>query len=91
VPEVVRERFGSNVSELRFVERQAMFRHFSPESWVEFMKTYFGPMIRAHQTAGDRAGELTLAMVDLARRFNESGGPTLLARGAYFEVIAVKA
>jgi SAM-dependent methyltransferase len=91
VPEVVRERFGSNVSELRFVERQAMFRHFSPESWVEFMKAYFGPMIRAHQTAGDRAGELTLAMVDLARRFNESGGPTLLARGAYFEVIAVKA
>jgi SAM-dependent methyltransferase len=91
VPEVVRERFGNLVEELRFIPREALFRHFTPESWVEHMKKYFGPTIRAHNAAGTRAAELTQAMVDLARRYNQSGDGTLLAKAAYVEVIAVRA
>jgi ubiquinone/menaquinone biosynthesis C-methylase UbiE len=91
VPGVVRQRFGTAVREVRFVERKAVMRHYTPESWVEFMKKYFGPTIRAHQSAGERAPELTAAMVDLARKHNRSGDATLLMDADYIEVIAVKA
>jgi SAM-dependent methyltransferase len=91
VPDIVRQRFGDAVRELRFVPRQFTFRHYTPESWVEFMKKYFGPTIRAHQAAGDRAGELTAAMIEIARRYNQSGDGTLFGFADYIEVIAVKA
>lgn len=91
VPEVVRERFGAGVSSLRFEARKAYFRQRSPEAWVEFMKRYFGPTIRAFERCGSRAEELQSEMVDLARRYNESGNETLLAAGDYLEVVAVRA
>ncbi len=91
VAEVVTERFGRAVKEIRFVHRQLMMRHHSPESWVDFFKTYFGPTIRAHEAAGSRAPELSAAMIDLARRYNQSGDATLFAPADYVEVIAVKA
>jgi ubiquinone/menaquinone biosynthesis C-methylase UbiE len=90
VPDIVRQRFGGAVSDIRFVPRESIFRHHTPETWVEHMKKYFGPTIRAHAAAGPRAAELTGALIDLARRYNESGGATWYARGAYIEAIAVK-
>ena len=38
VPEVVRERFGSAVSDVRFVPRQVITRHYTPQTWVDFFK-----------------------------------------------------
>lgn len=90
VEENVRERFGDAVEEIRLIPRRAAFRHRSPDAWVEAMKKYFGPTIRAHEAAGARAPELTQGMADLARRHNQSGDATLLAYGDYVEVIAVK-
>ena len=29
-------------------------RHYTPETWVDFMKKYFGPTIKAHEAAGVR-------------------------------------
>ena len=91
VPNVVRERLGNRVSGVRFVERQVAMRHYSPESLLEFMRTYFGPTIRALQAAGERAPELAAAQLDLARRYNKSGDETLLIYSDYIEVIATKA
>lgn len=91
VPDVVKKRFGDVVREVRFTERKAVMRHYTPESWVEFMKKYFGPTILAHQSAGERAPELTAAMIELAKRHNRSGDATLLMDAAYLEMIAVKA
>jgi len=91
IPEVVRERFGSGVSEVRFVPRQLVMRYYTPESWVEFFKTYFGPMMRAYQAAGDRAPELDAGLLDLARRYNQSGDESLFVPADYIEVIATKA
>jgi len=90
VEEVVRKRFGDAVSDVKVIPRKAIFRHFTPESWVEFMKTYFGPTIKAHEAAGSRAPELTAAMVEVGRKHNESGDGTLFALGDYVEVIAIK-
>jgi ubiquinone/menaquinone biosynthesis C-methylase UbiE len=91
VPEIVRGRFGGAAREIRFIERKVVMRHHTPESWVEFMKKYFGPTIRAHESAGERAPELTAAMVELAKKHNRSGDSTLLMDADYLEVIAVKA
>ncbi|HUA86309.1 MAG TPA: class I SAM-dependent methyltransferase [Bryobacteraceae bacterium] len=91
VREIVQQRFGDAVREVRLVERQVRMRHHTPESWVEFMKKYFGPIMVAHQAAGERAPELTAAMVEMAKQHNRSGDATLLLDADYVEVIAVKA
>jgi SAM-dependent methyltransferase len=91
VPDVVRDRLGASVRDIRFVERQLVMRHYSPESQLEFMRTYFGPTIRAFQAAGARAPELAAAQLELAHRYNKSGDETLLVYADYIEVIAVKA
>jgi SAM-dependent methyltransferase len=91
VPDVVRQRLGNSVTDFRFVERQLAMRHYSPESQLEFMKSYFGPTIRAFQAARERAPELAAAQLDLTRRYNKSGDETLLMYADYIEVIAVKA
>ena len=91
LPDYAREQFGKAVSELRFIPRQVVMRHRTPETWAEYFKTYFGPTIQAHMAAGSRAQELTGAMVDLARRYNQSGDETLFVLADYVEVIATKA
>jgi SAM-dependent methyltransferase len=90
-PEVVRERLASGVSDVRFIPRKLIARHYTPETWVDFFKTYFGPTIRAMEAAGDRAPELTAAMLDLAKRFNRSGDESLFVEADYLEVIAIRA
>ena len=91
VEDVIRQRFGSAIRDLQILPRKVIFRHLSPESWVEFMKTYFGPTIKAHEAAGSRAPELTAAMIEVGRKHNQSGDATLFALGDYVEVIATKA
>jgi len=91
VEEVVRNRFGDAIRDLRIIPRKVIMRHFTPESWVEFMKTYLGPAIKACEAAGTRAPELTAAMVELGRKYNQSGDATLFALADYVEVIATKA
>jgi SAM-dependent methyltransferase len=91
VPEITRARFGKAVSDVRFIRRQVIMRHFTPESWVEFFKTHFGPTLLAHEAAGERAPEFTAAMVELARRYNQSGDETLFVPADYLEVIATRA
>lgn len=71
--------------------RWAAFRHFTPKHWVEFMKTWFGPTIVTFRALSpERQDALTGAMVDLATRYDQSGDQTLLARGEYVEMVAMK-
>ena len=87
----LRARFGDRISSLTVVRRGALFRHFTPKYWVEFMKTWFGPTIVTFRgLSPERQEALTEAMVGLATRYNQSGDETLLARGEYLEVVAVK-
>jgi SAM-dependent methyltransferase len=87
----LRERFGDRISSLTITRRDAIFRHFTPAHWVDFMKTWFGPTIVTFRgLSPERQEALTSAMVELASRYNRSGDETLLARGEYLEVVAVK-
>jgi len=89
--ERLRELFGDQVASLRSPRRAFVFRYRSPEHWLEYFRTYFGPTIRAF-AALDGAGQAALArdLLDLARRFNRSEDRTLVMSGEYLEVVAVR-
>jgi len=85
------KRLGPFCNEIA-VERQAVyFRAVSAQKWVEFMKTYFGPAIRAFDASASTA-QKTLAkkMADLISEFNSAPNGTILARSEYLEIVATK-
>jgi ubiquinone/menaquinone biosynthesis C-methylase UbiE len=74
------------------VQRQAVhFRSVSAQRWVEFMKTYFGPAIRAFESSTPRAQEeLSEKMAELISEFNTARNGTILARSEYLEIVATR-
>lgn len=90
--ERLRELFGDGVSELEVNQRFWNFRYHSPESWLEFFKTYFGPMIMAFARIGDEgAPALEKELLDFMREANRAGDAALVAPAEYAEVVAVRA
>jgi hypothetical protein len=86
-----RKRLGPYSNEIA-VQRQAVhFRAISAQHWVEVMKTYFGPAIRAFSSSTPTA-QKTLAekMADLISEFNSAGNGTILARSEYLEIVATR-
>jgi ubiquinone/menaquinone biosynthesis C-methylase UbiE len=90
--ERLRELFGDGVSELTVNERQFNFRYRSPEDWLEFFRTYFGPLVTAFARVGDEgAAALERDLLDVMRKANRAGDAALVAPAEYAEVVAVRA
>ena len=87
----LRELFGDRVMALRSARRAFVFRYRSPEHWLEYFRTYFGPTLRAF-AALEATGQTALArdLLDVTRRFNRSEDQTLVMSGEYLEVVAVR-
>jgi len=90
---VVRERFGSQVCELKFARRHYTFDYpFPPSDVVNFFRLYYGPVNRAFVSL-DRAGRKSLHQ-ELEAIWSEDNrgqdGFTLVA-AEYLEVIATRA
>ncbi len=85
------KRLGPYSNEIAVQRRAVHFRAISAQHWVEFMKTYFGPAIRAF-SASTPAAQETLAekMADLISEFNGAGNGTILARSEYLEIVAAR-
>jgi hypothetical protein len=67
-------------------------RYESPEAWLEFFKTYFGPMIMAFARVGDDgAPALEKDLLELMRESNRAGDAALVAPAEYSEVVAIRA
>jgi SAM-dependent methyltransferase len=90
--EHLRGLFGNRVSSLRVSTKQAVFRYRSAEHWLEFFRTYFGPIQTAFERVGSD-GEEALAsdLKDLAVRSNTAGDRAMRVSSEYLEVIAVRA
>jgi ubiquinone/menaquinone biosynthesis C-methylase UbiE len=57
------------------------FRFRSAEAFVEYFAENYGPTLKALAAAGDRAGELTSALIELAQSWNRldpDGGPVAI-------------
>jgi ubiquinone/menaquinone biosynthesis C-methylase UbiE len=87
----LRELFGDDIADLTVTPRQFTFRYRSPEHWVEFFRTWFGPTLQAF-AALDAAGQADLErdLLALLRRFNRADDGTLVAPGEYLEVVAIR-
>ncbi len=90
--ERVRELFGGGVSGLRVEPAVVNFRFHSPEHWLEYFRTYFGPIRMAFARVGDEgAAALEEDMLELMRTRNTAGDGALVAPADYVEVVATRA
>jgi ubiquinone/menaquinone biosynthesis C-methylase UbiE len=86
-----RKWLGPHASEI-VAHRQAVhFRALSAPHWVEFMKVYFGPAIRAFESSTPAAQQkLAEEMAALISEYNSAANGTILARSEYLEIVATK-
>jgi SAM-dependent methyltransferase len=90
--ERLRELFGDGISELTLNERHVNFRYNSPEAWLEFFKTFFGPMRMALARIGvEGAPAYEKDLLDSMRKANRAGDAALVAPAEYVEVVAIRA
>lgn len=90
--EHLRELFGDGISDLRIERRMFFMRYRSPEHWLEFHRTNFGPI--HHAFAGlDAAGQELLAdtLHDSVVTSNIATDGTVVLPCEYLEVVAVRA
>lgn len=86
--EGIRELFGDRARIVSQARRTFVFRYASADHFVEFMKTWYGPTLKAFETlpAGKR-DELHAGIADLARRFHRGVDERLAAASDYLEVV----
>jgi ubiquinone/menaquinone biosynthesis C-methylase UbiE len=87
----LRELFGDGISELELTHREFWFRYYSPEQWLEYFRTYFGPMVTAFERVGeDGAQALADDLLELMRTGNTAGDAALVYPAEYVQVVAVR-
>ena len=88
----VRQLFGDRVSSIEANERVANMRFRSPDHYMEFFRTYFGPTVMAFKRVGEEgAPALERDLRELIDRFNRAGDGVAVMPATYLEVVAVKA
>ncbi len=87
----VAELFGEQASEIVTTRRTYAFRFRSPEHWVEFFRTFYGPTHKAF-AALDAAGQKALhaELVALLGRWNAHRGEALVIPAEYLETVIRK-
>ncbi len=90
--ERLRELFGAGISDLRAERRTLTFRFRSPEHWLEYFRTYFGPMKMAFARVGEDGAEaLESDLLEMMRAHNRAGDAALVAPSEYLQVVATRA
>ncbi len=89
--ERLRELLGEGISSLQATRRSFIFRYPSVRYYVDFFRTYFGPLQKAFEVLDDTGQEaLARDVEDLVNRYNQSGDETAVWPGDYLEVVAVR-
>ncbi|MGQ0669881.1 MAG: class I SAM-dependent methyltransferase [Actinomycetota bacterium] len=84
----VRSIFGSGLADLQMIPRHVTFRYRSAEHWLEFFRTYFGPIRTVHESlTPDRQEAFGRDLMDVIRAANRSGDETIVADVEYVEVL----
>ncbi len=88
---VLNARLGPYVKDIRVKREVVRFRSLSPDHWIEFMKTYFGPAILAFQHSSPEASErLKVEMATLLNEYNVASNGTALAESEYLDIVATR-
>jgi ubiquinone/menaquinone biosynthesis C-methylase UbiE len=85
------ELFWPHAANVRTERKTYVFRYPSAEHWIEFFRTYYGPMNRAF-AALDEAGRQALhaALLELLGRAETVTGGPLAIPATYLEVVVTK-
>lgn len=87
----LRELFGDTVAAIQVERRYFVFRFLSPDHFVEYFRTYFGPTLKAFAALDDAGRQaLTNDMKALAIKHNRSGDDTMVLPSEYLEVVLTK-
>jgi SAM-dependent methyltransferase len=88
----VRELFGGGVSDLRSERVKSRQPFFSADQYIDFFRTYFGPIKSAYEKVGP-AGEqaLTDDLRTMLAEANTAGDRALVIEPEYLRVIATRA
>ena len=88
----LRELFGDGISDLRLERTALTFRYLSFEAWLEYFRTFFGPMKVAYERVGEEGEEaLTSDLRALVERYDRGGGRAMVVEADYVRVVAVRA
>ena len=87
----LRELFGEGITSLEVTERTFTFRFRSPEDFVDFFRTRYGPTLKAFAALADDEARATLErdLVELVRRFDRLEGDAVAIPSGYTEAIAI--
>ena len=85
----VQELLGPASSELTFTPRRFTFRFRSPDDFVDFFRSHYGPVHKAFEAA-EQPRQLHADLISLAVEHNSSTGPTVAIASEYLEAVAIK-
>jgi ubiquinone/menaquinone biosynthesis C-methylase UbiE len=89
--ERIMDMFGATAASIAIERRTFNFRYRSPEHFLEVMKTYYGPMLKAFAALDEaRQNDLRADMLDLFARMNKANDGTLVAPSEYLEIVITK-
>ncbi len=88
----IAELFEPQAASIKSAQRHFVFRYRSPEHWLHFFKTYYGPMLKAFGALEPAAqSALQRDLLALVREFNRSGDDSMVVPSEYLEVVIVRA
>jgi len=87
----VRELFGDGVSDVRFEQHISRQPFRSPEHYIEFFRTYFGPTQMAYERVGPEGEQaLTHDLRSFLEEANTAGDRAMVLEAEYLQVIATR-
>lgn len=88
----LRELFGDGISDLKLERRIARQTFRSPDHFIEFFRTWFGPTKVAYERVGPEGEEALTADLRAYLEKQNTGGPdTLVLEPEYLQVVATRA
>ena len=84
----LRELFDGAIADLKAEKRFYTFRDRSPEHYIEYWRTFYGPTLKAFEAVGESGREaLEADMLELIGRFNAADDGTMVVPSEYLEVV----
>jgi ubiquinone/menaquinone biosynthesis C-methylase UbiE len=85
------ELFGPQASDIRTQRKPYVFRFRSAEHWIQFFRSYYGPVNRAFAALGAPGQEaLHDGLLELLGRFNRGGSASLIVPADYLEAVVTR-
>jgi ubiquinone/menaquinone biosynthesis C-methylase UbiE len=87
----IAELFEPYATSIKAAQRHFVFRYRSPEYWLHFFRSYYGPMLKAF-AALEPAGQAALKrdLLALVGQFNRSGDESMVVPSEYLEVVITR-